>query len=58
MTPGRRERRADGLDLEARVSYLTADVQELSEQVTSRHAALYWIALYCVLISLSLLYLF
>lgn len=58
MTPGRRERRVDGQDLEARVSYLTADVQELSEQVTSHHIVLSWIALYCVLISLSRIPLF
>jgi hypothetical protein len=54
MTPGRRERRVDGQDLEARVSYLTADVQELSEQVTSHHIVLCCIAH----LSLSPLYIF
>ena len=35
LTPGRRERRVDSQDLEARMSHITADVEELSEQVTS-----------------------
>ena len=34
MTPGRRERKADSHDLELRMSHLTSDVEELSEQVT------------------------
>lgn len=56
MTPGRRERKADSHDLEQRMSYLTSDVEELSEQVTSIHIALHGITQYCeATISFSLL---
>lgn len=58
-TPGRRERRTDSHDLEARVSYLTADVQELSEQVTSHRIASCCPGLHCAAHSyVYLLYLF
>ena len=54
MTPGRRERRADSHDLEQRMGYLTADVEELSEQVTSHCISLHGITQYCAAIFFSL----